>query len=194
METATVAIGAQAAAIWVPVPGHKLAPLRHFRWESTHSVSRHHAIETETIRYLPLLRNGLAATFPAEPNHGVFCAVLASPLKDALGTKSVFTIYLPAETPAIAREKLLDFAQAVAGIALEHELSRQVAQVEETVRLAQQVERFSVRVHQYWEPTDTAYELANEGRRLIGCDRLTVLVRDGGGWRIRRGKRHRSSR
>ena len=184
LETATVAIGAVAAAVWLPVPGHKLAPLRKFRLETAYDESRHRAVETEAVRYATLMTSGQAASFPAEPNRGVSCAVLASPLKDSNGTKGVLTIYLPAETPAVAREKLLDFAQAVAGIALEHELNRQVAQVEETVRLAQQIERFSLRVHQHWEPTDTAYELANEGRRLIGCDRLTVLVRDGGGWRV----------
>ena len=35
-------------------------------------------------------------------------------------------------------------------------------------------------VHQKLESRETAYTIANEGRRLIGCDRVTVVLRKGG--------------
>jgi biotin carboxyl carrier protein len=184
LETATVAIGAVAAAIWMPVPGRKLAPLRQYGLDQALGQPRHRAVAAESDRYRSVLTTDRAATFAADSAIGVSCGVLACPLKNSAGTKGVLAIYIPGETPAVAREKLLSFAHAVAGIALEHELHRQVAQVEDTVRLAQRVEAFSLRVHQPCDPADTAYELANEGRRLVGCDRLIVLVRDGAGWRV----------
>ena len=104
LETATVAIGAVAAAVWLPVPGRKLAPLRKFRLETAYDESRHRAVETESDRYATVITSGQAASFPAEPHRGVSCAVLACPLKDSTGTKGVLTIYLPAETPALARK------------------------------------------------------------------------------------------
>ncbi len=47
------------------------------------------------------------------------------------------------------------------------------------------VERFTELVHGQLDLDATAYALANEGRRLTACDRLTVAVRTGGGYTIR---------
>jgi GAF domain-containing protein len=45
--------------------------------------------------------------------------------------------------------------------------------------LSTQVERFSRTVHESLDPITTAYTIANEGRRLIGCDRVSVALRKG---------------
>ncbi len=46
-----------------------------------------------------------------------------------------------------------------------------------------QIDRFAQAVHRPLDLEATAYEVANEGRRLTGCDRLTVLVRRRSRWR-----------
>ncbi len=45
--------------------------------------------------------------------------------------------------------------------------------------LFSQVDRFSRGVHESLDPRTTAYTIANEGRRLIGCDRVSVALRKG---------------
>jgi hypothetical protein len=47
-----------------------------------------------------------------------------------------------------------------------------------------QVEAFARDVHGSLDPTHVAYRVANEGRRLIGCDRLTVGLRYGRSVRV----------
>lgn len=47
-----------------------------------------------------------------------------------------------------------------------------------------QVDRFSRAVHESLDPIATAYTLANEGRRIIGCDRVGVLVKRRGRMRL----------
>jgi hypothetical protein len=42
-----------------------------------------------------------------------------------------------------------------------------------------QVDRFSRAVHETLDPVSTAFVLANEARRIIGCDRVSVLVKRG---------------
>ena len=42
-----------------------------------------------------------------------------------------------------------------------------------------QLEDFTHRVHASLDPRETAYTIANEGRRLIECDRVSVAVRRG---------------
>lgn len=46
------------------------------------------------------------------------------------------------------------------------------------------IERFTELVHGQLDLDATAYALANEGRRLVDCDRVTVAVRSGSGYRV----------
>jgi hypothetical protein len=47
-----------------------------------------------------------------------------------------------------------------------------------------QLEQFTRMVHQALDPRATAYTIANEGRRLIECDRVSVAVRHGSKSRV----------
>ncbi len=47
-----------------------------------------------------------------------------------------------------------------------------------------QLEQFTRLVHEGLDPRHTAYTIANEGRRLIGCDRVSVALKRGGRCRI----------
>lgn len=49
----------------------------------------------------------------------------------------------------------------------------------------QQLEQFIRIAHQSLDPEQTAYSIANEGRRLIGCDRVSVALGTGRGCRVR---------
>ena len=45
--------------------------------------------------------------------------------------------------------------------------------------LWEQLESFTAEVHEHLNSREIAYTIANEGRRLIGCDRVTVVLRKG---------------
>ncbi len=47
-----------------------------------------------------------------------------------------------------------------------------------------QLELFTRLVHEGLDPKQTAFTIANEGRRLIGCDRVTVALRYGSKCRV----------
>ena len=47
-----------------------------------------------------------------------------------------------------------------------------------------QLEEFTRRVHASLDPRETAYTIANEGRRLIECDRVSVAIKRGNRCRI----------
>jgi hypothetical protein len=53
----------------------------------------------------------------------------------------------------------------------------QIAELDSQQTALAQVERFSRAVHESLDPVATAFVLANEARRIIGCDRVSVLVR-----------------
>src|SRR5690606_16812238 len=51
-------------------------------------------------------------------------------------------------------------------------------------QLWQQLERYIRAVHRELNPQATAFTIASEGRRLIGCDRVSVLLKRGNSWRV----------
>jgi hypothetical protein len=54
---------------------------------------------------------------------------------------------------------------------------RQLATLDSQQTALVQVDRFSRAVHESLDPIATAFVLANEARRIIGCDRVSVIVK-----------------
>ena len=76
-------------------------------------------------------------------------------------------------------QDLVTYTIQVAGYAsnyLRNTSNRKVAGQEQ---IWTQIEVFSRQVHSSLNPTEVAYVVANEGRRLIGCDRISVGIRHG---------------
>jgi len=71
---------------------------------------------------------------------------------------------------------LVRIADLVAVYLLHQQQRQQNADVE---RIGEQLDAFAQRIHGSLHPTEVAYLVANEGRQLIGGDRLSVAVRRG---------------
>jgi multidrug resistance efflux pump len=71
----------------------------------------------------------------------------------------------------------LAFLEQVSAVAADYMGRRQLKTLDTQQTALTQVERFSRAVHESLDPVATAYVLANEARRIIGCDRVSVLVR-----------------
>ena len=73
----------------------------------------------------------------------------------------------------------LTFVTRMAAVAGDYLERREMASLDVQQAALAQVERFSRAVHESLEPIATAFTLANEARRIIGCDRVGVLVKRG---------------
>jgi hypothetical protein len=92
---------------------------------------------------------------------------------DVLGILEIF------QKPNWNQQDLITYTIHVAGYAsnyLRNTSNRKVAGQEQVWT---QLEVFSRQVHASLNPTEVAYVVANEGRRMIGCDRISVGVRHG---------------
>ena len=67
----------------------------------------------------------------------------------------------------------------MAGLASGYTRNHQLRQMVGQQAVWTQLEAFAKQVHNSLNPTEVAYHVANEGRRLIECDRLCVGVRHG---------------
>jgi hypothetical protein len=104
--------------------------------------------------------------------------VVAAPL-DRAGTRAgLVEVFHQPNQPDVERGylKFLDQVAAVAGGYLER---RQLKTLDSQQTTLAQVDRFSRAVHETLDPIATAFVLANEARRIIGCDRVSVLVNRG---------------
>ena len=68
------------------------------------------------------------------------------------------------------------FLAAVCDLAAEYHAYRELARLRQDETYREQLVRLSTLVHRNIELAPTAYAVANEGRRVIGCDRLSVLA------------------
>lgn len=61
----------------------------------------------------------------------------------------------------------------------EYMRGRKLQELTDWQSLFTEVDRFSRAVHEGLDPKTTAFTIANEGRRLVGCDRVSVALRKG---------------
>jgi len=103
---------------------------------------------------------------------------VTAPIERADARQGLIEILLPPTAPDIERG-YLRFVEQVAGIARQFLERRQVAVLDSQQSALTQVDRFSRAVHETLEPVAAAFVLANEARRIIGCDRVSVLLKRG---------------
>lgn len=101
-------------------------------------------------------------------------APIVTPDKSAMGVLEVFQ-----EPSHDARmyPTFLNYAFQMAGYASQYHQFSNARAASGVERTFAQVEQFARLVHSTLNPTETAYHVANEGRKLIECDRLCVGVR-----------------
>jgi len=76
-------------------------------------------------------------------------------------------------------QTFLQYAVQMAGYASQYHQFANVRQASGLEKVLTQIEGFAKLIHSTLNPTEVAYHVANEGRRLIECDRLCVGVRHG---------------
>jgi multidrug efflux pump subunit AcrA (membrane-fusion protein) len=93
-------------------------------------------------------------------------------------------LWMPRDATPPVRQGWLDFAAAVADVAADFHAREELRRLRGSSALREQAVELVRRVGAPRTLQAAAFECANEGRRLLACDRLTVLVRRGSRWRL----------
>ena len=88
------------------------------------------------------------------------------------------------DAPADAQRGYLRFLEHMTKLMGEWLQGHTLQQVSTRQELWQQSDQFARLVHENLDLKDTAYTIANEGRRLIECDRVSVAMLKGGNLRV----------
>jgi hypothetical protein len=103
-------------------------------------------------------------------------APIVNPDKSPLGLLEVFQ---EKDHDPRLYQTFLQYTVQMAGYASQYHQFANARQASGLEKILTQIEGFAKVIHSSLNPTEVAYHVANEGRRLIECDRLCVGVRHG---------------
>ena len=132
-----------------------------------------------------VLESGIAQTAPVElpcdpglqhpgalSRNGI---LLLCPIKTEGGCTAVLEV-LHDDHAGLDEQLLLDIVHSVAELCADYLRRSQLKELTQERAVRDQMAQFARRVHDSLDLAATAYTIANEGRLLIGCDRVTVLA------------------
>lgn len=111
-------------------------------------------------------------------NPTAFLLVLAPIISDR-GVEGMIEIFQRAGGRPTTQRGYMRFLVQISELAGEYVKSRRLKHFTTKQSLWEQLEAFTTLVHKALDSRETAYTIANEGRRLVGCDRVTVVLRKG---------------
>ena len=105
--------------------------------------------------------------------------LVLGPLKTELETIGVVEVFQRPDAAPTTQKGYLRFLHQMCELAGDFFKSHQLRHFGDRQVLWTQLEEFTRNIHANLDPRDTAYTIANEGRRLIECDRVSVAIKRG---------------
>lgn len=118
------------------------------------------------------------------PENPTDCLLLLCPVAVDDHVLGVIEVFQRADVSPAACQGFLRFLGALAELTADFLRNSQLRELKDRSSLWGQFETFTERVHQGLDVEQIATAIANDGRQLIGCDRLTVAVPKGSRCRI----------
>ena len=178
------AVGARAGAVWLRNGSSKLNLFTDLNLKQTGYFDKTDAPGLNQKLLDEVMSNGQACTHSPNDGSGVQVPtndliVLAS-LQQQKQCVGVVEIFQRVDTPHQARPGFLQFVEQMCGYACRY-LDRQSSPkpAESKAKLTEQFEQFLLQLHRSLDVGEVAATAANDGRLLLGCDRLSVAVQYG---------------
>jgi multidrug efflux pump subunit AcrA (membrane-fusion protein) len=128
-----------------------------------------------------LFQPGAGAAAENGPGNPSEHLLVLAPLMVEHQPQGVIEIFQRAGSSPNAQRGYLRFLGQMCDLACSYLKSRRLRQLEENQTLWRQVESLIDSLHRSLDVRETAYTIVNEGRRVIGCDRVSLAVGAGPG-------------
>ncbi|HZZ73718.1 MAG TPA: hemolysin D, partial [Pirellulales bacterium] len=105
--------------------------------------------------------------------------LLLGPLMIDQKVDAVLEVFQRPDVPGSTQALQLRFLLQICGLASDYLRTAELRQLAARQSLGEHVESYVQEVHRNLDTRPTCYAIANEGRRLIECDRLSVAIKQG---------------
>ena len=193
LKRVIMALAAEAGAVWTVNPGGQLALSYQVNIQKTHLHEDEEANkEHSKLLYQMLRSDETGALFlphsggeeeDSAGNPTDFLTIFGM-IKTELETVGIVEIFQRPDTSANTQKGYLRFLTQMSDIAAEYYKNRQLRNFGDRQNLWSQLEDFTRNIHKTLDMRETEYVVANESRRLIECDRVSVAIKRGGKCRI----------
>ncbi len=120
----------------------------------------------------------------ATPRNPTDYLLLLCPVMVDSSVTALVEVFQHADVSPAAVQGFLRFLGALCELAADFLRNRQFRDLKERAQLWTTFEQFAESVHYGLDPQRIATAIANDGRQLIGCDRLSVALRHGSKYRL----------
>jgi hypothetical protein len=185
------AVAAPAGAVWIRTPqGHlQLQYQIKFQLVGLEKSETDRQMHDELLRMTamqarpqlvpPHSGHGTTEDGKPAPGNPTDFVILLAPILIDKQVAGLVEVWQDAERNPQAQEGFLRFITQMAGLASTYTRNHQLRQMVGQQALWTQLEAFARQVHGSLHPMEVGYVVANEGRRLVECDRVSVALRQG---------------
>ena len=191
LQRVMTAIGAPAGAVWVRTPqgNFQLQYQINMRQVGLDKTDTGRQMHGELLRQFAL--KGQPAIAPPNSSMGnaedkapiagntTDFVVLLAPILYDKQVAGIVEVWNDPKRGADGQNNALRFLVEMAALASAFTRNHQLRQMVGQQQVWLQLETFAKQIHGSLNPTEVAYVVANEGRRLIDCDRVSVAQREG---------------
>jgi multidrug efflux pump subunit AcrA (membrane-fusion protein) len=178
------ALAAIGGAVWLRQPDHSLQLAFHANLPATgfpanEDLPAHRGLlqrVADSKQALVVPPHAASAANPQTQDNPTPHLLVLAPLLLEGETQAVVEVFQRPGGGPTTQRGYLRFLVQMAELAADFLKSQHLKQLRERQSLWQQVEQFVLAVHRSLEPTPTAYAIVNEGRRIIGCDRVSLVL------------------
>jgi hypothetical protein len=186
MNRVVAAVAADCGALWMLDNRGTLRIAHQLQFRQTGLMDRQRAVPHEALLSLmmqaaqpQIIPPGAAVEGVPDAGNPSELALIIAPIIVEKQTIGLVEIAMDPNRRAASKKSTLRFVQDLCDLASQYIKNRQVRQMLSQQKLWGQLEGFTHAAHQSLDLKETCYSVANEGKRLIGCDRLSVAMKLG---------------
>jgi hypothetical protein len=190
----TSALASDGGAVWLDETGTSQFELQyHVNLDQTCLADDESAQKRHSLLLNKLRQSGEPSLIPPnsgspgdnEPGNPTDRLLIVGPLKVNNQSVGLVEIFQRTGAGPTTQRGYLRFLTQMCEIASDYLKSRRIQNFGRQQALWQQLDSFVREIHRNLDTEQTAYVIANEGRRIIDCDRVSVVLVNGGRARIK---------
>jgi biotin carboxyl carrier protein len=132
-----------------------------------------YVVSSNTGQLIPPLSGAADERMGGNPTRQL---LVIHPLGHDNQVEGLLEIFQRADTQPATQRGYLQFVKQMCELAAEWFKNRKLRDLGDRSSLWAQADQFSRQVHESLDVRETCYTIVNEGRRLLGCDRVTVAI------------------